>query len=79
MESAAVCVYKKVVLVIVFCALVFWLGGCGEFFAQPGETVAEGRRRHARNARINHQELMEDIDMVMLFDKPRKLTEKRIP
>jgi len=78
MKIATVCVYK-VFLGIVLCALVFWLSGCGEVFAQPGETVAEGHRRHLRNLRLNQQELMEDIDMVMLFDKPSKLTEKRIP
>ncbi len=57
---------------------VFMLGS-DEDFAQLGETEAEGRRRHLRNARINRQELMGDIDRAMLSDKPSKLTDKRIP
>lgn len=54
------------------------LGSDGEF-AQLGETEAQGRRRHIRNARINQQQLMADIDKVLLLDKPSKLTDKRIP
>ena len=65
-------------LVFVLCALVFLPGGCG-FWAQPGETKAEGHRRHLRNLSINQQEMMADIDKVLLFDKPSKLTDKRIP
>ncbi len=53
--------------------------GSDEEFAQPGETEAQGRRRHIRNARINQQELMEDVDKTLLVDKPSKLTDKRVP
>jgi hypothetical protein len=67
----------KVILAVVLCVLVFFPYGCS--FEQPGETVAEGHRRHIRNLRINQQELMADIDSVMLMDKPSKLTDKRIP
>ena len=67
-----------VILGIFLCTLVFLSYGCGSY-AQLGETEAEGRRRHLRNARINRQQLMEDIDKVMLMDKPSKLTDKRIP
>jgi hypothetical protein len=68
----------KVFLGTVLCALVVWLGGCA-LFEQPGETMAEGHRRHLRNLRINQQEMMQDIDRVMLFEKPSRLTDKRIP
>ena len=51
--------------------------GCN--FSQPGETVAEGHRRHLRMARINQQEMMADIDSVLMLDRPSKLTDKRIP
>jgi len=67
----------KVVLAVVLCALIFLPCGCAS--EQLGETVAEGRRRHQRNLRINRQEMMADIDMVLLLDKPSKLTDKRIP
>ncbi len=72
--SVSVC---KIILVAALLALVFMPFGCSS--SQPGETVAEGRRRHDRVARINHQEMMADIDTFLLLDKPSKLTEKRIP
>jgi hypothetical protein len=59
------------VIVFVFC-------GCSSY-EQTGETAAEGRRRHIRNSRINQQQLMADLDMFWLIDKPSKLTDKRIP
>jgi len=68
----------KVILGIILCALVFLLYGCGSY-AHLGETKAEARRRHLRTARINRQELAEDIDKMLLLDKPSKLTDKRIP
>ena len=72
--SDSVC---KVILVVALLVLVFIPFGCS--FSQPGETAAEGHRRHQRVARINQQGLMEDIDKALLFDKPSKLTDKRIP
>jgi len=47
--------------------------------AQSGETKEEGQRRHIRNARINQEELMRDIDVFMLYDEPAPLTDKKIP
>ena len=63
------------ILSIVLCALVFLLSGC----QQPGETTAEGHRRHLRTLSINQQQMMQDIDRVMLTDQPTKLNDKRIP
>ena len=74
MKSVSLC---RVILTVVLGVLFLLPGGCS--FDQPGETVAEGRRRHLRNARINQQEMMADIDTVMLSDKPSKLSDKRIP
>jgi hypothetical protein len=51
--------------------------GCS--FEQPGETAAEGSRRHKRVLRVNQSEMMSDIDTVLLLDQPSKLTEKRVP
>lgn len=68
----------KIILAVILWALVFLPCGC-KSYEQLGETAAEGRRRHERIARINRQEMMTDIDKVMLFDKPSKLTDKRIP
>jgi hypothetical protein len=65
----------SVVLVIIVCSLVFGLSGC----ARLGETKAEARIRHKRVARIRKQQLRADIDTVMLYDEPSKLTEKKLP
>ena len=73
--SISIC---TVVLVVALLVLVFMPFGCSSF-SQPGETAAEGHRRHQRVARINQQELMADIDTVLLIDEPSKLTDKRIP
>jgi len=75
MKSVSVC---KVILPVILLVLVFTPFGCSTF-SQPGETAAEGHRRHQRIARINQQELMEDIDKALLIDKPSKLTDRRIP
>jgi len=75
MKSVSVC---KVILVIVLCALFLVPLGCRSY-DQLGETTAEGHRRHKRALRINRQEMMADLDMLMLLDKPSKLTDKRIP
>ena len=72
--SVSVC---KVVLPVILLVLVFMPFGCSS--SQPGETVAEGNRRHRRMARINQQEMMADIDAVFMLDEPSKLTGKRIP
>jgi len=58
---------------------VWTMGSEPEAYAQPGETEAEGRRRHLRNERINRQAMMRDLDRIMLTDQPSRLTDKRIP
>jgi hypothetical protein len=65
------------ILGVLLCALALWLAGCG-YFAQPGETVAEGHRRHLRNLSTNQQNLIRDIDSALLINKPSKLTDRRI-
>jgi len=67
--------FVLMILGVVLCALVFLPCGC----AQPGETAAEGHRRHLRKLRVDTQEMMQDVDRAMLTDKPSKLTDKRIP
>lgn len=67
----------KVILLVFLGTLVFVSFGCSS--QQPGETVAEGQRRHKRNLRINQQGMMADIDRVLLLDKPSRLTDRRIP
>ena len=67
--------------------LLFWLGGCNAAsnvckigdWSQPGETEAEGNRRHVRNMRVNQQNFMRDLDGLLHLDRPSKLTELRVP
>lgn len=73
--SVLVC---KVILVIALWISALLPCGCNTY-GQPGETAAEARRRHQRVARINHQEMMADIEKVLLLDRPSRLTDKRIP
>ena len=74
MKSVSVC---KVILPVILLVLVFMPFGCSS--SRPGETAAEGHRRHDRVARINKQEMMADIDVVFMLDEPSRLTDKRIP
>lgn len=78
--------FVPVILGIILCFVILWASGCfcmppvgGKGCAQMSETEAEGHRRHLRNARINHQQMMEDIDTFMLYDEPSALTDKRLP
>ncbi len=68
----------NLILVFVLWVMVALPCGCRSY-EQPGETAAEGRRRHDRVARINQQEMMSDIDKFLMLDKPSSLTDKRIP
>lgn len=60
-------------MVLFICALFIVQPGC----SQPGETTAEGHRRHLRNLRVNQQELVQDVDKALLMDEPSKLTNNR--
>ena len=67
---------QSVLLGVLLCMVILLVAGCG---AQLGETRAEGSRRHSRVSRINNQAMMSDLDRLMLWDKPSRLTDKRIP
>ncbi len=75
MKSVSMC---KVILPVILLFLVFMPLGCSST-RQPGETAAEGNRRHQRMVRLNQQELMADMDMVLMLDEPSRLSDKRIP
>ncbi len=67
---------------IFLCFFVLLVCGCSkavEQVEQPGETAAEGHRRHKRTFRVNQREMMRDIDKALLLDEPSKLTDKRVP
>ena len=75
MKSVSLC---RVILIVILGILFLLPGGCSSY-EQPGETAAEGRRRHLRNARIDQQELMVDVDKAAQTHEPSKLTDVRIP
>jgi hypothetical protein len=66
------------VLVVVLLAVIVLSSGCG-FFNHPGKTPAEVHRDQLRTIRMNHQELMDDVDRAVFLDKPSTLTDKKIP
>jgi hypothetical protein len=67
-------IFVLVISCTLLCALLFALVGCSEYYAQPGETAAEGHRRHLRNLSVNHQNMMRDLDLFWLSDKPDQAT-----
>ena len=73
MKNVSVC---KIIFGIVLCALICWLAGCG-YEAQPGETAAEGHRRHLRNLSVNQQNMIYDIDKAILADEPSQATDRK--
>ena len=73
-RNFALCLFT---FIFTLCGLIILLGGC--CCMQPGETTAEGHRRHERVLRLNQQEMMADIDRILLLDRPSELTDLRIP
>ncbi len=67
-----------VALGLVFLAICLLLVGCGPY-AGPGETSAERALRHKRVLRVNQGGFFEDIDRVLMLDRPSGLTENRLP
>ncbi len=58
--------------------LALGLAGCSSWH-QPGETAADRSLRHDRVLRHNYQLMAEDIDKVLLLDKPSRLGDHSIP
>ncbi len=69
---------KKTLIYILLAAVIMPMiiisGGCAKY----GETLAEGHRRHKRILNLNHQGLIEDIDMILMMDEPSRRTRYRI-
>jgi len=76
MKNANVYVFR-LILLIVFCWVILFWAGCEG--AQPGRTAAEVEQARIRKSRIEEQQLREDIDKVLLTDKPSRLSDKRAP
>ncbi len=72
-------IMKKRIILTVTCIAISVLGLSFSGCTQPGETRAEGKRRHKRLVRINMQNFNKDVDYLFHTDKPSGLTDKRIP
>ncbi len=70
---------RGLILGLVVGVLVLLPCGCASWGQRPGLTKAEVKRRQKRMLRLNHQEMLADIDRVLMLDEPSKLTDKRIP
>ena len=64
----------SITLGAILCMMVFWLGACSHL----GQTKEQVKRNHIRNARLNRQEMAEDVDALFHLNEPSKLTDKRI-
>ena len=52
---------------------IIWLAGC---FNGTGETSSEISRRRKRVIKNNALQIQDDVDAVLLLDKPTKLSDK---
>ncbi len=68
----------KTVTTIILSALLISLSVCHIGCGQQGETTAEGHRRHKRNVRLNQEAMQHDIDVLLMSDKPSKLSPRHI-
>jgi len=69
---------SNLVASLLLLGLILVASGCGSY-AQPGETAAERSRRHRRILRVNHSQMMDDIDRLLHLDRPSRLTDRRLP
>ncbi len=75
MKNSIITKYLTVALwCSVFAGLVAVNTGC--FAGSPGETTSEVHRRHMRVINTQKQQIQDDIDAVLLLNKPSRLTEK---
>ena len=63
-------------LFIVLAALAFSTLGCAAH--GQGETASEGSLRHQRFLQITAQQFADDVDMVLMIDKPGRLNYLRV-
>ena len=70
---------KQFVLAILLLAVIVFSTGCAGFWDQPGMTAQEVHREHLRILRVNNQQMLRDIDRLLGFDQPSRLTEMKLP
>lgn len=62
-----------------FAILIGSLAACGRIAkGSPGETASEVHTRHVGVVKTNWLEIQDDIDAVLMLDKPSRLSDKLI-
>jgi hypothetical protein len=75
MKNSIITKYLTVALwLCVLASLIAVNTGCSA--GSPGETVSEVHRRHMRVINTDNQQIQDDIDAVLLLNKPSRLTDK---
>ena len=73
---------KYIRLILCFCLFAILIGSLaacsGSARATPGETVREVHIRHVGVVKTNWLEMQDDIDAVLMLDKPSRLSDKLI-
>jgi len=69
---------KISMLFVVLLGMAFGLCGCSKNWHGLGETSAERNRRKALKYNIEQQELVDDVDAVLLNDRPSRLTKYKV-
>jgi len=59
----------------IFLAGLIFITGCG--MTGQGQTAAERKRQHSRTWQTAKQQVADDLDKVMLYDKPSSLSSLR--
>jgi hypothetical protein len=69
-------------LILCFCLFAILIGSLtacrGSMRSTPGETVREVHTRHVGVVKTNWLEMQDDIDAVLMLDKPSRLSDKLI-
>ncbi|MCK5172625.1 MAG: hypothetical protein KAR47_04490 [Planctomycetes bacterium] len=60
----------------ILAAVALFTTGC--WMGSPGETSRQVHQRHVDVWKTNMLEIQDDVDAVLLFDKPSKLSDKAI-
>ena len=69
---------KISMLFVVLLAMVFGLCGCGKNWHGLGETVAERNRRKSLKRSIDQQQRVDDVDAILLNDRPSRLSKYKV-
>ena len=69
---------KISMLFIVLLGMVFVFCGCGKNWHGLGETAAERNRRKTLKYSIEQQQLVDDVDLLFMNDRPSRLTKYKV-